>query len=159
MLNDGTAEDAGIIAPTEESTQDRVDNSEVNNTSGKKWIPKVIAQRNELREENAGLKAQIEALAAQTVNEKFAERDRQSEKEAFQQEHGAEALQDVEAVLKKYPDLNYVDAHAIAKKNQTSFSMDGEVPKSVTNPESKPLTVEQAEADLRRQFAEGKLTV
>jgi len=36
MLNDGTAEDAGIIAPTEESTQDRVDNSEVNNTSGKK---------------------------------------------------------------------------------------------------------------------------
>lgn len=105
------------------------------------------------------MKAQIEALAAQTVNEKFAERDRQSEKEAFQQEHGAEALQDVEAVLKKYPDLNYVDAHAIAKKNQTSFSMDGEVPKSVTNPESKPLTVEQAEADLRRQFAEGKLTV
>lgn len=160
MLNDGTAEDAGINAP-EEVTLESEDQStpevtEEMQDTPKKWIPKVLAKNKVLKQENEELKAQLKELARQAATEVVDEKDA---KKQFVTEHWEDALKDVEEVLKVYPNLNYADAHAVAQRHQKNYAIQWNVPQSITDPESKPLSIAELKVQLEKEFAEGKLHI
>lgn len=137
---------------------------------GSKWVKKLLSQRNELRDENQELKEQLEEISKKIFEQEKqkeklaqAEAQKKNDLQTLKQAVSEQEAKQVEELLAEHPTLTvemaYKQVNPKAFVWREAFNIQWAVPKHVTDPDSKPKTLEEQEAELRRAWQEGNLKV
>jgi len=147
----------GIISE-EETNEEITDTPEEQKL---KWPAKILHDRNEARAERDERKQKYEESVKGIFRSEQAKQEVQSKLQDLQARIPKEQFDAVKAEMEAVPWLDPIKAYKIVNPDEfakgKTFDLSGAIPKSISDPNSKPKTVDEEWAALDTMFKEGKL--
>lgn len=160
MTEDATPVD-GTISTDDQTTT--VDDQTTQSQDWLKWPAKLLHQRNEARRGEEERRQKYEQLAKDVFKSESSKQATQQELDTLKARVSEEEYAAVVKEMEDTPWLTPLKAYKLVNPDEfargKTFDLTWSVPKSITQPDEKPKTLDEQWASLRQQEAEGKLTL